>query len=49
MVTSLIGVAPDSADTVFAGIVSIEVVCVACLRAALGRVGAVVPVKGVGR
>ena len=49
MATSLVGVALDSADAVFTGIVSIEVVCVACLRAALGRLGAVLPVKGVGR
>jgi hypothetical protein len=49
MAVSLIGVAPDSADTVFTGIISIEVVCVACLRAVLGRLGAVFPVKGVGR
>lgn len=43
VVASLAGVVPDSAGAFFTGIVSIEVVCVDCLRAALGELAAVLP------
>lgn len=49
VVASLVGVGPDSAGTVLTGIVSIEVVCVVCLRAALGELAAVLPDDKAGR
>lgn len=47
--TSLVGVAPGSVDTAFTGVVSMEVVGVACFRVALGGIAAVLPDDKAGR